>query len=305
MPRLRPLRTLRLAAPPGPRMPKYVSSASGLVRAGDRHCVIGDDLNHLALFGPGPRTPGSLVRVFAGVVPSRKKPRKKRKRDVEALALLPAFRGHAHGALLALGSGSRPRRCVGALVPLDPAGSVVANAVRVDLAPLYAALRREFGEVNIEGAFVCGKHLVLLQRAHDGQPRNARVRLRLAAVLSALARGRGLPARAIVDVVDCALPAIGGVALGFTDGAALPGGGFAFTAVAEATDDAYADGPCAGSAIGIADRRGKVRELWRLAPPLKVEGIAVSVNGRRLRVEVVTDADNPRVPARLLAVDLP
>lgn len=302
--RLRPVRTLRLDAAPGPRMPKYLSAASGLVHVGPWRYVIGDDLNHLAVFGPGPRTPGSLLRVFAGAVPSRKKPRKKRKRDLESLVVLPAFAGHPHGALFALGSGSRRRRRVGAYVALDAAGSVTGKAQLVDLADLYAPLLREFGEVNVEGAFVSGPHLVLLQRAHQGRPRNARVRVRLAAILDALMAGRAPRASALADIVDVALPPIDGVVLGFTDGAALGGGAFAFTAVAESTDDAYADGPCAGSAIGIVDARARLRALWRLSPPLKVEGIAVSARGRRRAVEVVTDADNPRLPARLLAATI-
>ena len=304
MPRLRPIRTLRLDESPGPRMPAYLSSASGLVRVGDRRYVIGDDLNHFAVFGSDPGVAGSLVRLFDGPVPSRKKPRKKRKRDVEALARLPAFPGSPHGALFALGSGSRRRRCVGAFIALDAAGGLRGTAGKVDLARLYAPLRREFGEVNIEGAFVSGRYLVLLQRAHEGQPRNACVRVRLDVLLSALAARRAPTSEAIVDVVDCVLPAIGGIGLGFTDGAALPRGGFAFTAVAENTDDAYADGSCAGSAIGISGGDGRVRALWRLSPPLKVEGIAVASSGRRLEVEVVTDADNPKVPARLLGARL-
>jgi hypothetical protein len=302
--RLHPVRTLRLDAAPGPRMPAYLSAASGLVHVGPWRYVIGDDLNHLAAFAPGPRTPGSLVRVFAGAVPSRKKPRRKRKRDLESLVCLPAFAGYPHGALLALGSGSRRRRHRGACVALDAAGRVAGRAQPVDLAELYAPLLREFAEVNVEGAFVSGKYLVLLQRAHEGQPRNARVRVRLAAILDALAARRAPRASAVADMRDVALPALDGVVLGFTDGAALGDGAFAFTAVAESTDDAYADGPCAGSAIGIVDGRARLRALWRLSPPLKVEGIAVRGRGRRLQVEVVTDADNPRVPARLLAATI-
>jgi hypothetical protein len=304
MPRLHPVRTLRLDESPGPRMAKYVSAASGLVHVGPWRYVISDDLNHVALFSAKPRTPGTLVRVFEGVVPSRKKPRKKRKRDFESLAVLPAFRGYPHGALLALGSGSRPRRRVGAYVALDAAGAVAGKARRVDLADVYRPILREFGEANVEGAFVSGGDLVLLQRAHEGQPRNARVRVKLAAFLDALATGRTPRGGAVVAISDIALPAIDGVALGFTDGAALAGGGFAFTAVAESTGDSYADGPCAGSAIGIVDGRDRVRALWQLKPPLKVEGIAVVERGGRLDIELVTDADNPKVPARLLAASM-
>jgi hypothetical protein len=74
--------------------------------------------------------------------------------------------------------------------------------------------------------------------------------------------------------------------------------------VAEDTDDAYADGSCVGSAIGIVDGRDVVRELWRLRPALKVEGIAVVQDDKGTTLEVVTDADDPKVPARLLSVSL-
>ena len=45
----------------------------------------------------------------------------------------------------------------------------------------------------------------------------------------------------------------------------------------------------------------KLRNLWRLKPSLKVEGIAVERTFTRTRVMVVTDADDPKIPARLLA----
>jgi hypothetical protein len=90
----------------------------------------------------------------------------------------------------------------------------------------------------------------------------------------------------------------------FTDGAALPGGGFAFSAVAEATDDGVADGACTGSAIGIVDGRDRIRAMWRLAPPLKVEGVATRADGSAVELLACTDADDADVPARLLQVRL-
>ena len=304
MPKLRSRGTLRLDAAPAPRMPRFVSAASGLVHVGELRYLVVDDLHDLAVFPNGTRRAGSLVRLFPGTVPSRKKARKKVKRDLESLVRLPAFDGFPHGALLALGSGSRPRRRAGALAALDGQGRVSGGVKRIDLADLYRALGDEVGEVNIEGAFVDDSHLSLLQRANVGQPRNARIRLRLQTTLEALSRERSLTSKALVDVIDYNLPGIDGFPLGFTDGAALAGGGFAFTAVAEDTDDAYADGSCVGSAIGIVDGRDVVRELWRLRPALKVEGIAVVQDDKGTTLEVVTDADDPKVPARLLSVSL-
>ena len=67
----------------------------------------------------------------------------------------------------------------------------------------------------------------------------------------------------------------------FTDGATLPAGGFVFTAVAEATEDSYADGECVGAAIGIIDAKDRLRALWQLEPALKVEGIEARVTSER------------------------
>lgn len=304
MPRLTSIRTLALDRPPGPRMPAFLSAASGLVRAGRLLYVIGDDLHHLAVYGPGRRTPGSLVRLFPGTVHPRKKARKKRKRDLESLVLLPHFPGFPHGALLALGSGSRRRRRMGTLIALDAHQRTTGDARRVNLAALYSPLEREFGELNVEGAFVAGPYLALLQRAVTSRPRNARIRLKLAALLPALATGRAPSPAAVHDITNYELGAIDGIALGFTDGAALSSGAFAFTAVAEDTRDAYADGACAGSAIGVIGSNGNVKAMWRLAPPLKVEGIAVEERRRTLGLLVVTDADNPKRPARLLEATL-
>jgi len=285
-------------------MGAFVSAASGLVRAGSHRYVIGDDLHHLAMFGPGARRPGELVRLFAGTIEAGKKARKKKKRDVESVAVLPAFSGYPHGALLALGSGSRRRRRYGALIAVDASGRATGAATRVDLRELYAPLAHEFGELNIEGAFVSGGDFVLLQRASTERTRNTRVRVKLDSVLDSLQRKRPPPSSALIDLTDYLLPAIDGIPLGFTDGAALASGGFAFTAVAERTGDAYADGTVAGSAIGIVGRDDSLQALWSLSPCLKVEGIAVSETPGRSTIEVVTDDDDPKVPSRLLAVKL-
>ena len=305
MPRLVPLRTLTLDERPARGLPAFLSAASGLVRAGPYSYVIGDDLRHLGVFRSGRRRPGTLIRLFQGAVPADKKVRKRLKRDLESLALLPPFAGYPHGALLALGSGSRRRRCAGALVALDAQRRVTGKPALVDLAALYSPLEREFGEVNIEGAFVDGPYLALLQRGVAPKPRSARVRVKLTSLLGAFVADEAPPSKAVHDVTDYELGRIEGVPLGFTDGAALRGGGFAFTAVAERTHDAYADGPCVGSAIGIIGRDDRLRRQWRLSPPLKVEGIAVEARRGKLRVLVVTDADDPKVPARLLSASLP
>jgi hypothetical protein len=54
---------------------------------------------------------------------------------------------------------------------------------------------------------------------------------------------------------------INGVPLCFTDGAALPGGSWVFSAAAEATDDSVADGHCHGSALGWVGTTGQIQRF--------------------------------------------
>lgn len=112
-------------------------------------------------------------------------------------------------------------------------------------------------------------------------------------------RRRAPPLPLQIDRLD--LGDVAGVPLGFTDGAALPGGGWIFSAVAEDTEDNFNDGPCAGSAIGWVGSDGELQRLEPLAGCPKVEGIALA-DGRRLLM--VTDSDDPAIASQLLAVDL-
>jgi hypothetical protein len=299
MPRLRTLRTLRLRRATQAGRHRHVAAASGLAAVGDKLYVVADDEHHLAVFDAGSRSAGALIRLVPGDLPWAKEPRKRSKPDFEALAVLPRFDGAPGGALLALGSGSRPNRRRGVVVPLREDGAVLRSPVVVDLSCLYQPLAALFDDVNVEGAFVDGDRLALLQRANKGDARNARVDVALGPLVDALA-GRSVPTRVVVrSVTAFDLGRIGGIPLGFTDGVALPDRRFAFTAVAEDTDDSYADGRCAGSAIGIA-RGGQVLALWRLRPALKVEGIAAHVRPRGLALTVVTDADDAAEPAKLM-----
>ncbi len=116
-----------------------------------------------------------------------------------------------------------------------------------------------------------GKDLLLFQRGNTGatgDPErsegpsgatrhkdrlNAVIRTGLAQALAALRKGTG---KLAFRLQPYDLGAIDGVPLGFTDAAPLPGGAVLFTAAAEATDNAYDDGACRGSAIGLLDARG-------------------------------------------------
>ena len=209
-----------------------------------------------------------------------------------------------YGALFALGSGSKPNRRSAVLVALNADGSTHGPPRAISLQNWFVRLRREFGEVNLEGAFIERDSLSLLQRGNKSNPRNARVRIALAPVLDAISKRRTLPEPKLLDVTDFDLGAFDDAPLCFTDGATLPSGGFVFTAVAEATKDSYADGACVGAAIGIIDAKDRLRALWQLEPALKVEGIEARVTTKGLELTVVTDADRASVPAKLLTVTL-
>lgn len=301
---LTPLRELTLSRAPQRGRALHLSAASGLVRCGDWLYVIADDENHLGVFSADDHAaPGELLRVIRGDLPDEKSKRKARKADFEALVALPPFAGYPHGALLALGSGSKANRTMAALVELDANGSATRENGQprlLDFAPLFNSLSEIFGELNIEGAFIDGDHLALLQRGNTASGRNARIRVALAPLLAGIARGDAAVPPAYEDICDFLLGDINGIALSFTDGAALPGGGFVFTAAAEDTDNSYADGACAGSAIGIVDAGDQLQQVWRLDGTRKLEGIAAQETAYGLELLLVTDPDDARAPAQLL-----
>jgi hypothetical protein len=290
----------------------HLSAASGLVRVQGRLYVVADDELHLGVLDdighpPAPGEPPPplvrLVRVLDGKLPHDKGKRKQQKPDLESLALLPPMAGCPYGALLAFGSGSRPTRETGVLVVLDAQGNTTDRMAPIDLAALYAPLHARFADLNIEGAFVASGELRLLQRGNKGtQARNASINFDWNHVAPWLLGQRPAPP-AVKAVQAIELGAVNGVPLGLTDGAALGGGAWVFSAVAEDTDNSYADGACVGSAVGIVEADGRVRRMELLAGAPKVEGVAVRVlEGGALEVTMVTDGDDPAVAGRVLSL---
>ena len=273
----------------------HLSAASALVRVAERLFVVADDELHLGLFDLGDPAPGRLVRLFEGSLPAEKKARKAAKPDLEALALLPAMAGFAQGALLALGSGSTPGRQRGVLLGLTEQ----AAPRLIDLAPLYRPLHAQFADLNIEGGFLLGDEFLLLQRGNQGEASNAAVRYAWHALRDWLLGTGAAPAPRAIQRLE--LGELQGVALGFTDGAALADGRWLFSAVAENTADSYNDGACLGAVIGLVEADGQVRRLAQLAGRWKVEGITLAADGSLL---LVTDADDPQVAASLLRLPL-
>jgi hypothetical protein len=289
-----PLRSLTLNATEHPRGQPHFSAASGLVCAHGRAYVVSDDEHHLAVFRDL-HSPGVLHRILPGDLPQSKKARKQLKPDLEALLLLPG----QGDSLVAFGSGSRPNRDTGIVIALGARGEPSTRVQRFDLKPLYEPLRAVLGEINIEGAMVLGAALVLLHRGISGESDNAAVHYRLSELRAVIDGKRHTVAPRAIRPYR--LGAIDGVELGFTDGTALPGGGWLFCAAAENTADSYADGPCRGSALGVVDAHGELVALRQLADTtLKVEGIAARAHAKGIDICLVTDADDPRLSSQLL-----
>jgi hypothetical protein len=226
-------------------------------------------------------------------LPADPRTRKAAKPDFEAMAWLP------EGELLVLGSGSTPARTTAVIV--DRWGEGVPRPV--DFAPVIDAVRARIGEVNFEGAAAAGPLLRLLSRG-DGGRKSFVVDLDLKETAYALSNGRCSSAL----VVECSEVTIGelvGVPLSFTDAAPVSPSStrLLFTAAAEDTANAYDDGPCAGSVMGLLGEDGGVEHLEAIDAPVKVEGIARSSCGAKLYL--VADADDPTRRAPLFEADVP
>ena len=287
----------------------HLSAASGLVRSGKSYFVVADDELHLGVFDDTltagtPPPPGNLLRLLEGDLPKDPVQRKKAKPDLETLALLPPLPGCVGGALLALGSGSKPNRETGVLVALGGPGKPNGRMAQVDLKPLYAPLRKRFSDLNMEGAWVSSGELLLLHRGNKNDDRSACIRYDWNLVAPWLA---GLqpqpPAAKSVQVID--LGSVDGIPFSLTDGAGLPDGEWMFSAVAEDTSDNVTDGTCVGSAVGIVGVDGQVRLMLGLQGAPKVEGIAVQREANDWVVTMVTDPDDATVASQWLSVRWP
>ena len=283
-----------------PGRPLHLSAASGLACINSFIYVVADDELHLGVFRASSSEPGRLIRLFEGELPASKVDRKKQKADFEALTLLPSYKDYPFGALLALGSGSRPNRRLGALLGLDPQGAVRGAPQVVDCSPILASLDGEFPGLNIEGAVVSGTELRLFQRGNQRHSKNAIIRFQLSTFLDAFSSDQTAITPLAINTFD--LGQIEGIPLCFTDAAALPDGTMIFTAVAEDTDDNYKDGACAGAAVGIVDE--ELQCLYRLEQPYKVEGVNARVEGNVIRLLMVTDADDFEIPAALFSATI-
>jgi hypothetical protein len=302
---LTPRRILTLSEPETPGGAPHVSAASGLVRVGDWLHVVADDSLFLASFALEGEAPGRTRRVLPGALPLEPRERKARKPDLEALCLLGPSHAAPHGALLAVPSGSALTRHQGVWVALGATGDVEGLVHAVDWRPVYEQLARELGPLNVEGAALAGARLRLLNRGNGDAGTDAVVDLDADRVLRALEAGEPVRADVVRSVRRWELGRAGSVRLSFTDASPLPDGRVVFTAAAEDTRDAYADGAVLGSAVGVLAPDGTPLRLEGVEGRVKLEGVDARVEGGRIRLLLVADADDPARAAPLFEAWLP
>lgn len=298
---------LLLPKPIQKERPAFLSAASGLVCCDNHFFVVADDELHLGIFPNDPTQRGSTQRLLDGELPTHPKLRKKQKPDFEVLTYLPTIAMAASPMLMACGSGSRPNRATGLLLPLDHRDELKKSTAPLlfDLSELYQALECEFGIVNIEGATVRDNQLLLLQRGNKKEGINAIVSLDLSKSIEGMLDG-AIDTSALQTICTIELGAHDSVALGFTDAMTLSDGRLLALAVAEDTDDPYADGAASASYVCRFDTHNQLQAMTPIIASAKTEGIALWKQAGTVptRLAFVTDADDPNIPAALLTAPL-
>jgi hypothetical protein len=301
---LSPLKTLMLNKPSNEHRHPHLSAASGLVQYGSWLYVVADDENHLGVFNHNGAEPGALMPLFDDHLPLDHEQRKAVKPDLEVLALIPAAKKYPYGALLALGSGSKETRRQGVIIAFDQNGELDEVDI-IDLSLLYGELKKELGKINIEGAVIVDKDIILFQRGNKKNKLNATIRFSLKQFYSYVFADNDKHTeklKAVITPYD--LGNIQDVLLCFTDATQLPNGSIVFTAAAENTSDSYLDGTCMGSVIGIIDSQGKLHSIKPIDKTIKLEGVAAQVIEDKVILLLVSDADDATIPAQLYTAEL-
>lgn len=300
---LKPTRLRRLDVIGNSGQREALSAASGLVAIGDYLHVIADDELTIATFRHSdPDQPGQLQTLLPGRLPAEKAARKRLKPDWEALLQLPGSADHPHGALIAFGSGSTEQRMQAAVLALDESGGLTGAVSTYSLQPFYDSASRKLEELNVEAVFLKAGRLHLVSRGNRIHPISSVIACDLAAWLRWLLEpGQPVPA---LTLTSLNLPSLNDVIASVSDAVALADGWLA-TAIAEATDDRYQDGPCVGAAIARFDERHRLIGWWPLAEPIKVEGLVLTSGSTATELLLVNDPDDARIAAELFSVRLP
>jgi hypothetical protein len=297
--------------------PAHVRAGSSLARVGARLVVVQDDASFLAVLAPDgavsalplPYAPGGARQFDEG------RGNKKLKLDLEACVTLP------DGRLLAFGSGSAPARehVVLARLAATPGGADETTVVHAPA--FYAALRAETrfsgSELNLEGAALIEAlgALRLFQRGNGApagalQPVDATCDVAWRALLAHLEAPTSVAAPPLGEIVRWDLGALDETRLTFTDACAEPGRLF-FLAAAEASPNAYDDGPVAGVVLGVTDdesphssaRTAVITDEHGEPFRAKAEGLTLDRDDPT-RVLLVLDRDDPARPTDLCTLRL-
>ncbi|MFN4290170.1 MAG: DUF6929 family protein [Permianibacter sp.] len=276
-----------------------LSAASGLVCIGDFLHVIADDELGIASFRRSmPDQAGQLQTLLPGLLPAEKVARKRLKPDWEALLLVPASADYPHGSLLAFGSGSTPARRRAVRLGLRQDGSLAGDVSTYSLERFYAAIARKLDQINVEAVFLRADRIHFVSRGNRVHPISTVVSCLLVDWLVALTEPeQPLPALTLTAVT---LPSLRDVVASVSDAVALADGWLA-TAIAEATDDTYHDGPCVGAALARFDDRHRLVGWWPLAEPIKLEGLVIAGD----ELLLVNDPDDAAIPAQLFSCRFP
>ncbi|WP_029431427.1 hypothetical protein [Blastococcus sp. URHD0036] len=281
-----------------------VTAASGIAPLGDGWLVVQDDATTAAWLRPDSVLPVRLLPPVDGLDHfSERAGTKHLKPDLEVACPVEV---DGAPAVLALGSGSSPRRMRGVLVRL--AGGVPV-AVAADLTPLYQRVAQALGvppdRLNLEGASRHGDTVRWFQRGNlaAGVP-SAGVDLPLAPLVRAVLDGTGAASVPVGAVHRYDLGEVAGVGLAVTDAVALPDGRTLLSAAAEDTPNAVDDGPVVATALALVDG-DRLLDVTPLPTPggrvHKVEGLALrGVDGEVVTLLAVVDDDDPALPSTLL-----
>jgi hypothetical protein len=242
------------------------------------------------------------------------------------------LRRFPHGLLVMAGSGGMSwegfRRSTCVVYSRDERGHIVGLPAKVDLEGLHEYLEGSpwlTGELNIEGMATYGQYLVLAQRGNsedrDGTPaKNLLIKLSLAEVLESFYTDLRVGRCELEEIREYDLGYLPleldgerfDVKLDFTDLDAVtddPAQRLVFTAAGEGTDQqGPVKGMIAGSVVGVIDADGNLASLHPLEnTSIKLEGVDARYNPATgtLDLLLVSDADDPDVPAPLMAARLP
>ncbi len=281
----------------------FLSAGSGLARIKKWMYIAADDELSVGVFPVDSMDAGKLYTLFDGILSTNYKLRKREKPDIEAILLMPDDTG-----LLLIPSGSRNNRVRGSLVVAGPNGEI-GKVHAVDFSQLFNALSSHINGLNIEGATIFRDVVLLFQRGNNTNGENAIITLDYKKFAASLFAERKVDASCLVCVTRCSLRHIENVPLSFTDACTLDDKHIVFVATAEDTDNPYDDGVALGSVVGILDYNFQVIHQHTLDFPDKVEGVWIAQKSMLPNwdgeVLLVSDADDRRIPAKLLSAKVP